>query len=293
MRKVINESEIRITYTYGWHPEDNYMHNGVDLGWRIDEEQNKVYPNCKGVVIAILDNVPHMSEQGGGWGNYVLIKHPNGMCSRYAHLQNGVKVSVGQEVDENTLLGIIGNTGRAEYRHLHFEVANNENASSRIDPTPYLTKAIYEEPTPSPEPTPVPPITLKYKEGDRVIFNGTLYGTAFMEAPGQSRENYICTITDTYKNGTAPYNIDNGLGWVTEDSLTLYVEPQPTPEEPIKVGDWVVPIKKIDYYGTSVVQYDDTYQVTELVGDRAVLCALRDEHLVTWCAMNINNIKKA
>ena len=145
----------------------------------------------------------------------------------------------------------------------------------------------------NPEPTPIPPTTLKYKEGDRVIFNGILYGTAFMEAPGQSRENYACTITDTHKDGTAPYNIDNGLGWVTEDSLTPYVELQPTPEETIKEGDFVVPIEKIDYYGTSVVQYDDKYQVTELVGDRAVLCALRDGQLVTWCAMNINNIKKA
>lgn len=280
MSKVIVDSEIRIT-----NPYQAGVHRGVDLGWRIDEEQNKVYPNCKGTVIATLDNIPHGSEQGGGWGNYVLIKHPNGMCSRYAHLQNGVRVSVGQEVDENTLLGIIGDTGRATARHLHFEVANNENASSRIDPTPYLTKAIYEE---SPEPTPVPPTPLKYNIGDKMIFNGILYGTAFMEAPGQSRENYACTITDKYENGTAPYNIDNGLGWVTEDSLIPYNEP----EEPIKEGDWVVPIEKIDYYGTPVVQYDDKYQVTELVGDRAVLSALRDGEFVTWCAMDVTNLKK-
>lgn len=283
MSKVIVDSEIRITNSY-----QEGVHKGVDLGWRIDEEQNKVYPNCKGTVIATLDNIPNGSEQGGGWGNYVLIKHPNGMCSRYAHLQNGIRVKVGQEVDENNLLGIIGDSGRAYGRHLHFEVANNENASSRIDPTPYLTKAIYEEPTPIPEPTPVPPITLKYKEGDRVIFNGTLYGTAFMEAAGQSRENYECTITDTYKDGTAPYNIDNGLGWVTEDSLTPYNEP----EEPIKEGDWVVPIEKIDYYGTKVAQYDDKYKVTELNGNRAVLCGERNGELVTWCAMDVNNLKK-
>ncbi len=267
MGKVINESEIRITYTYGWHPEDNYMHNGVDLGWRIDEEQNKVYPNCKGVVIAILDNIPHMSEQGGGWGNYVLIKHPNGMCSRYAHLQNGIRVKVGQEVDENTLLGIIGNTGRAKYRHLHFEVANNENASSRIDPTPYLTKAIYEEPIPSPEPI---------KDIDtiaREVINGD-WGN------GQERYDRLTA---------AGYNYDEVQSRVNE----ILAGDTPTPEESIKEGDWVVPIEKVDYYGTSVVQYDDKYKVTELVGDRAVLSALRDEQLVTWCAMNINNIKKA
>lgn len=90
---------------------------------------------------------------------------------------------------------------------------------------------------PKPEPTP----ELKYKVGDRMIFSGVLYGSAYGEKPGQSRENLVCTITKIYaKPGvTKPYNIDDGLGWVAQDDLTPYVEPTPAPKE-IKLGDTVI-----------------------------------------------------
>lgn len=64
--------------------------------------------------------------------------------------------------------------------------------------------------------------------------------------------------------------------------------PAPTPE-PFKVGDVVVPIKLVDYYGTPLVQYDDTYTITQINGDRAVLSARGQ----VWAAMNTNNIRKA
>lgn len=51
----------------------------------------------------------------------------------------------GQEVDKNTQLGVIGDSVNAYGRHLHFEVATGYSSITRIDPTPYFTKAIYEE----------------------------------------------------------------------------------------------------------------------------------------------------
>ena len=69
------------------------------------------------------------------------------------------------------------------------------------------------------------------------------------------------------------------------------IEPEPT-EEGIKVGDIVVPLRKVDYYGTPLIQWDDSYVVTELVGDRAVLKADRKGELVTWAALNIRDINK-
>ena len=150
--RVINDSTNRITQCYG------NGHRGVDLGWRTDESQNRVFSNCQGVVYATLDNIPHGSEKGGGWGNYVLVQHPNGYFSRYAHLQNGIMVKKGQEVNESTQLGIIGNTGRSTARHLHFEVQTSSSSSDRINPTPYLSKAIY-----TPEPSkPSGNETIKY-----------------------------------------------------------------------------------------------------------------------------------
>ena len=145
MSKVLYDSENRITGKYG------NGHNGVDLGWnssKYNNDQNyNVYANCKGEVAEIQTGIPNSPGSTGtrSWGNYVLLKHPNGMYSRYAHLKE-VQVSKGQTVDENTIIGIMGNTGNSNGTHLHFEVATGYSSTTRIDPTPYLTKAIYEEP---------------------------------------------------------------------------------------------------------------------------------------------------
>jgi hypothetical protein len=143
MDRVIFDSTHRITQGYG------NGHRGIDLGWRSDEAQNNVYSNCPGTVYATLDGVAPGSEYGGGWGNYVLVRHDNGMFSRYAHLRSGLPVHEGQRVDENTILGVIGESGRAYGRHLHFEVQMNSSSASRIDPTRYLTEPICgSQPTP-------------------------------------------------------------------------------------------------------------------------------------------------
>ena len=152
MSKVLYDSENRITGKYG------NDHSGVDLGWnssKYNNDQNyNVYANCKGEVVEIQTGIPNSPGATGtrSWGNYILIKHPNGMYSRYAHLKE-VKVSKGQTVDENTIVGIMGNTGNSNGTHLHFEVATGYSSATRIDPTPYLTKAIYEEPAKPTEPT--------------------------------------------------------------------------------------------------------------------------------------------
>jgi hypothetical protein len=45
--RVINDSTNRITQGY-----KAGVHNGIDLGWRTDESQNQVHPNCAGTVAA-------------------------------------------------------------------------------------------------------------------------------------------------------------------------------------------------------------------------------------------------
>lgn len=222
--RVINESSKRITQNYG-------THKGVDLGYRANEEENKVYANCKGTVVEIVDGLGNLKGSTGvkSWGNYVLVKHGNGYHSRYAHLKSGILVKKGQEVDENTQLGIIGDSGNAYGRHLHFEVSTEYSSATRIDPTPYLTKAIYEEPIEKPS----TPQNFKYNVGDKVVFSGVLYVDAQGNGAGQSRTNLVCTITKR-TNGSKPYNIENGLGWVAEEDLQPY-----TNSVQLKVGDKV------------------------------------------------------
>ena len=62
-----------------------------------------------------------------GYGNWVRITHQNGESSLYAHLKT-VAVSVGQVVDQGTLVGTLGSTGNSSGPHLHFE----ERSSSGV-----------------------------------------------------------------------------------------------------------------------------------------------------------------
>ncbi len=142
MYRVVERSSERITQAY-----KPLKHKGVDIGYSSNEENNKVHANAKGTVYEIKDNqVNNVKSTGSAtWGNYVLIKHPNGMFTRYAHLKTGLPVKVGDVVDETTVIGVIGNTGRSYGRHLHFEVATGYSSSKRINPTKYLNEAVYTE----------------------------------------------------------------------------------------------------------------------------------------------------
>lgn len=61
----------------------------------------------------------------GGYGNLVVLQHPNGMVTFYAHMLAGsMKVSLGDTVEQGQVIGLIGSTGRSTGPHLHFEVRN-------------------------------------------------------------------------------------------------------------------------------------------------------------------------
>jgi LysM repeat protein len=55
-----------------------------------------------------------------GYGNYVVIRHTNGLETTYGHLSRQL-VREGQEVRAGQPIGLGGNTGRSTGSHLHFE----------------------------------------------------------------------------------------------------------------------------------------------------------------------------
>jgi surface antigen len=139
------------------------------------------------------------------------------------------------------------------------------------------------KPTPSPS-------TGKFKIGDKVILNGTLYTSSTGDTKGKTVKDKVTNITRYAAGAKHPYNTTGDLGWMNESDISLYSEPK---KESFKTGDIVVPIKLVDYNGRNLVQYDKNYVITELKGDRAVLAANRNGKLYTWAALNTNNIKKA
>lgn len=70
----------------------------------------------------------------GGYGNLVVIDHPNGLQTRYAHLST-VRVSAGQTVTQGQVVGNVGMTGNTTGPHLHFETYMN---GVRQNPANYL-----------------------------------------------------------------------------------------------------------------------------------------------------------
>ena len=104
--------------------------------------------------------------------------------------------------------------------------------------------------------------------------------------------------TQVDNKGNRTYNGKGGSDRWLKHGYLPYVdyteEPEPTPEpsNDIKVGDWVIPIELVNYYGTPLTQYDEVYKVTEIDGDRAVCCAERDGEWQVWASMNVNNLRK-
>lgn len=57
------------------------------------------------------------------FGNFVVIEHPNGEYSQYAHLkENSIRVRVGDKVAVGTTIGQLGHSGGSTEPHLHFSI---------------------------------------------------------------------------------------------------------------------------------------------------------------------------
>lgn len=66
------------------------------------------------------------SGWNGGYGQYIVIKHPNGTQTLYAHMSSNA-VAVGAKVAQGQKIGGVGTTGRSTGNHLHFEVRGAKN----------------------------------------------------------------------------------------------------------------------------------------------------------------------
>ena len=91
-------------------------HNGIDLGAPIG---TKIKAPLTGTVrmTGNTDLVPGCYS----WGQWVLIDHPNGLSSMFAHLSR-ISVTPGQKVNTGDIVGYVGSTGYSTGPHLHYTV---------------------------------------------------------------------------------------------------------------------------------------------------------------------------
>ncbi|MET7758376.1 M23 family metallopeptidase [Streptomyces sp. NPDC005389] len=74
---------------------------------------------------------------GRSYGHEVVIRHPDGRFTQYAHLSR-IDVSPGQSVSAGQRIARSGATGRVTGPHLHFEVRTTPSFGSDVNPLAYL-----------------------------------------------------------------------------------------------------------------------------------------------------------
>ncbi|MFJ4687602.1 peptidoglycan DD-metalloendopeptidase family protein [Streptomyces sp. NPDC091377] len=76
---------------------------------------------------------------GGAFGVQVVLEHPGGYYTQYAHLAS-VAVEQGERVAPGRWIGQAGTTGNSTGPHLHFEVRVTPELGSGVDPVPWLAQ---------------------------------------------------------------------------------------------------------------------------------------------------------
>ena len=107
----------RITSQYGYRILFGVrdFHTGIDIG--AGTGSNIIAAESGTVILAAYG-------WNGGYGNYIIINHGNGITTRYAHA-SALYVSAGQSVAKGQVIAAVGTTGNSTGPHLHFEVRIN------------------------------------------------------------------------------------------------------------------------------------------------------------------------
>lgn len=114
---------ISSPYGYRTHPTTGQykLHTGTDFA-AANIYQQPIYAAQAGEVI--------FAGPQGGYGNFIIVDHGNGLSTCYAHCDS-ISCWIGQKVTQGQVIGRVGTTGNSTGPHLHFEVRID---GSTVDP---------------------------------------------------------------------------------------------------------------------------------------------------------------
>jgi murein DD-endopeptidase MepM/ murein hydrolase activator NlpD len=100
-----------------------------------------------GIDVAVPENTPIKAAEDGvvayagselkGYGNLVLVRHPNGYVTAYAHAKE-LLVKRGDQIKRGDVIAKSGQSGNVDAPQLHFEV---RKGSAPVDPMQFLNGA--------------------------------------------------------------------------------------------------------------------------------------------------------
>jgi len=109
--------------TRGLNIEKN--HFGIDIAAKY---QDNIYAPGEGKVV--------FSGMNKNLGNTIIINHPGGFVTVYAHNDSNFVVS-GMAIERGQIIALIGETGNSQGPHLHFEIWKNNQI---LDPREIISE---------------------------------------------------------------------------------------------------------------------------------------------------------
>ncbi len=116
--------------TMGYNQGRLHSYNAVDIS-RGDDclyENIPVFAAASGVITATYPTQSTARWANSGYGNNIMVLHPNGVSTRYAHLKS-ILVAAGQYVNQGSIIAFMGGyprtpgAGNSTGCHLHFGVS--------------------------------------------------------------------------------------------------------------------------------------------------------------------------
>ena len=121
-----------VTSAFG--PRRYRFHYGTDLRLNVGDN----------VVSAFSGKVRIIEYEARGYGNYIVIRHDNGLETVYGHL-SAVLVNLNQKIRAGELIAYGGNTGHSTGPHLHFETRYLGNAINPATIVDFNTGLVQEK----------------------------------------------------------------------------------------------------------------------------------------------------
>jgi len=121
-----------VTSVFG--PRRYRFHYGIDLRLNVGDSVRSAFSGK----VRIID------YEARGYGNYIVIRHDNGLETVYGHL-SVVLVGLNQNVKAGELIAFGGNTGHSTGPHLHFETRYIGNAINPAYIIDFNTGRVFEK----------------------------------------------------------------------------------------------------------------------------------------------------
>jgi murein DD-endopeptidase MepM/ murein hydrolase activator NlpD len=123
--------------TFEWPVEGSVISEfGPKGGGRYNDGINIAAPMGTPVRAAESGVVAYAGNEVRGFGNMLLLKHPNGWVTAYAHNQE-LLVQRGERVRRGQIIARVGSSGSVDRPQLHFEVRQGKQA---VDPMRELSR---------------------------------------------------------------------------------------------------------------------------------------------------------